>query len=455
MLQEDQRTNLYERTVVPVDRSLPGFSDLLVPEKVCSLISGQLSESSIDITGCRVLYLRYKPETNCIIAYMLQAVIDSRPEEFILYAKLYTVGDFENAVDKSNHHRWVSVPGAQSVLIFRELKAIMYFYPNDCVMDGLRLTSDPKKIQRILYENYDKFPEEEWRISDKRLKLTTVRYKPERRAVIRCDTRAANRKTEKRRPLSVFLRFYGDDHGSRVFALQEELFRLSRTHGVFAVPRPIAYLPQRRLLVMETVHGKDLPEELRGDRAVVAVTQTAIALATLHSFVIPGLPERSIDQYIAETSATREMLKSILPDISDTVEEIFEMLEKYDGDPVKRGTIHGDFYCGQILCDDQGVTILDFDRSSTGDAIMDVGNFTAYLRLMNMNGWLDKASRLEQIFLSAYEEALGKKIPGRCLIFWAAFGLFQMSVRPFRSLENNWPEKTRDILEECRRILNS
>jgi len=452
---ENQSPVVSRQTDFPVDRDLPGFPDLLSSEKVHSLIASRLASGAFRVDDCRIEYLRYKPFTNCIIAYRLGIAGGGSPGEIFFYAKLYSAGDYEIAAAKAASHRWTPVAGFEPVLALPEYSAILYFFPNDCLIDGLRVLSTPKKLQRILYEHYDKFPESQWRISDSRLRLTTVRYKPERRAVLRCDTKAVHREKRIRQPLSVYLRIYADDRGSDVFSLQEELYRMARNSGVFSVPRPLAYIADRKLLLMETLRGDTLPSRLGGNERLLWISRAAIALAAMHQFNIPDLPEKLVRSYIEEAAATRETLLNVISDSARQSEEIFDILKGHNESVSRFGLVHGDFYHGQILCDENSVSILDFDRSYAGDVISDVGNFLAHLRLLSINGELQGDSNLEAAFLKAYEGVTGQGIPAESLNFWIAFGLFQLSVGPFRRLEQGWRAKTRLILGECLRILKS
>lgn len=180
---------------IPRDDSLPGLGVMLDPEKFLTHLRIGIGDRLGVIEACTITYIRYKPKTNCLVAYELSVkeACQEKPKRVIFYAKLYTEDDYFNALDKSQKVRWIKLHDTPSILPLDNQLAILYFFPNDCLIDGLRILSDRKKVQRLLYDSLSGFPAEDWRISDSRLQTTTVRYKPERRAVIRVDTRAVNR----------------------------------------------------------------------------------------------------------------------------------------------------------------------------------------------------------------------------------------------------------------------
>jgi aminoglycoside phosphotransferase (APT) family kinase protein len=389
------------------------------------------------------------------VAYELSAADgDGDLAGSLLYAKLYRAGDFPIALRKARRTRWAETRRLPPVIPLAELSAIVYTYPNDCLIDGLRIVSDPKKIQRLLYEHHWEYVPAEWRISDSRLALTTVRYKPERRAVIRCDTRAINRRSGEKRPLSAYIRIYADQRGDAVHAIQGRLFEARRDR--LAVPRPIAYIRGRRLFAMETIEGTPLLDRLAaGDTC--AVYAAAAAIAELHAHDDTSLPQRTIDSFLADALGSAETLGQVAPETAEAARAIvagLTGLARQCGRG-KSAFVHGDFYYGQVISQEGRAAIIDFDRSFFGEAAADIGNFCAHLRLLGLGGLLGNHGDMEREFLEAYRDRSGEEIPGAVLKFYLAYGLFQLAVGPFRRLERSWKQKTKAILDECQSVLET
>lgn len=443
--------------VIPIDNRLIGLAEMLNPDTVKNKLANRFQKAGAEINSCKVSYIRYKPNTSCIIAYKinLSENIFAGDSELPLYAKVFTEENFPDCADKARSHRWVGFENIDPILILPEYNSILYLFPNDAVIDGLRILSDPKKIQRILYQHYDKFPEREWRIMDSQLKITVVRYKPERRVVLRCDARAKNRESNQKKRVNLYIRIYADDLGERVYEIQKSLYQLSLSQNELIIAKPVCYLNDRKLFIMESIGRKLLMDEImKGNTAALRLTATALSL--LHLNGPRDLPRRNIDSYIQEARSTVDMLISIAPDTRTIVESIYNDLNKYL--PISSGDsprfVHGDFHLGQVIMQDGSAGIIDFDRSHCGDVIADVGNFLAHLRLYSLRGTFSESSDFEIDFLKAYEEKSGENVESKLLTFWTAFGLFQRAVGPFRRLENGWREKTNAILRECRSILS-
>jgi len=400
-LGKNQNLDISRNPEIPEDRALAGFPDLFKPDTILDIVKNRFEGIFSGATDCHIEYIRYKPSTNCIISYRIKKQEVERLEHISLYAKLYTKNDYDDAVEKAANHRWIPIEGIDPYITIPDYHAIVYFFPNDCLIDGLRVLSTPKKIQRILYEHYGDFPEADWRISDSKLKISLARYKPERRAVLRCDTKAVNRQSGERVPLGVYLRIYGDKLGMQVFEIQKALYDKTINSDLLRVPRPIAYLDERNLLVMETVFGEQLLDNLKGIDRIDWIKRTAAALASLHKIETAGLPSKSAQDYLEEAGATRETLAEIMPESNKAISEVFDFLNDNSIDKSGSGTVHGDFYYSQVLCGEKAVSILDFDRSHAGDVVYDIGNFLAHIRFMTINGELEGDSNIESAFLSA------------------------------------------------------
>jgi aminoglycoside phosphotransferase (APT) family kinase protein len=369
------------------------------------------------------------------------------------YSKLYLKDEFDDAAEKAGRHRWTSMSGIGDYMLFPEHHAILYFFPNDPVIDGLRILANPKKMQRVLYQYYSKYPEESWRVSDRRLKISVMRFKPERRAVIRLDTRAVNRADKTKEDLSLYARIYADSSGQKAYDTQKRLYQMSEDRDTPRIPLPIAYLPERRMFLMESLQGVTLQDCIK-NRDLRAVEAAARSLASLHRLSpgdLPAVDPRSWEQRLADTL---DMISGIAPDLSDIAAAVCRSLEKRldIAGEYKPGFVHGDLHPGQIIIDGEKAGFIDFDRSYMGDTAADIGNFIANLKLWSLKDNINTGD-FESAFASGYQKAGGTKLDKDRLSFWTAFSLFELAVNPFRSLEPNWRNKTSQILKICHSLL--
>jgi thiamine kinase-like enzyme len=446
--------NLTESSL-PADANLPGLTSMLNAGIACKILTDHFRNIGKEVSDCGISYIRYKPRTNCIIVYQIKFdhKLPFGGKEFPVYVKLYTADEYKTAAEKAHLQRWVNFHGMGDYLLLPDYQAILYFFPNDSLMGSLRIIAKPKKIQRILYQHFTRYPERDWRISDSKIKLEILRYKPERRAVIRIKTHFKRHDGSRKEKPSVFARFYSDDSGQEVYRVQKQLYQLSCQDRNFNIPEPIVYLPERRIFIMEKLEGETLLDHLKSGNTKTLHT-TAHGLAALQNAGIKDIREFEPSWLVEKTSASFEMISEITPEFSDkagTIHEILsEKVKRYS--PPDTGFVHGDFYPGQVLINDNIAGIIDFDRSCRGDRLADVGNFIAHLKLLRIKNKIND-DPIENIFIQSYENARGVKLNSAAVDFWTAFALYQLAVNPFRGLESNWRARTELILKECHTLL--
>jgi aminoglycoside phosphotransferase (APT) family kinase protein len=439
---------------MPADPLIPGLPVVLHPDAVQEIAVRAVGQTELEVTGAAIDYLRYKPGTNCIVAYTLDWHHGpaGRSDKARLYAKAFTGDDFVQAELKVGGGHRLDAQPFPPVYADHETSTVIYFYPNDAELDGLRLIAEPKKIQRTLYEHIPYLPSGEWRISDRRLKLTTVRYKPEKRAVLRIDTRATHRTSGERRPLSVFLRTYADGRGARVHAIMESLHRQLSGQDKVCTPAPRGYIALRNTLLMDGVAGTPLADRLAGEERDRALDQAATALARLHSAAVEAAPPCGTESLLEEAESTCAFLGRLVPDLAGELGELSARLKSAASRTAvcaRTGFVHGDFHQGQLLLDGESTALLDFDRSYAGDVVADVGNFGAHMHLLERQGRIVDGAGAFARFTAAYERQAGLRLDDQHLKFWQTFGLLQLAVRPFRTLEPGWAGTIRATVSDC------
>jgi len=437
---------------LPPDEILTGLPLLLD----AAAVRQKLNAADADIDGGRIFYLRYKPKTSCIAAYEFerQDATTGGKKTVTFYAKGLMPNAYLLARAKAENHRWIEVPSGPSIVRFDEANALLFTFPNDTLLDGLRILEEPKKLQRFLYEHLSSYPSEKWRLSDKRLATELVRYKPERRAIFRSRTKAIHRKSEEKGKVEVYWRVYGENQGGEVFRRMEFLKKNLSQKDILTIPVPFGYEPERQILLMEALAGQPLLELLSTDQAGTAVAKTAAALAHLHTLSDGQLPVWRAEDFLAEAAETARMLGALLPEEKNRFDHLLEKLKSRAPVPKLSGSfVHGDFYYGQVLVGAEKVGFIDFDRSQSGYPLFDLGNFLAHLKLLELDGRLSHSEKLAEAFVDTYADAGGLESESMELHWWIALALFFLSVGPFRRLEPGWPEKTGRILSAVEELL--
>lgn len=436
--------------VPPRDDHLIGLATLLDRDRIREILSSRRLDPSIQINNCTVSYVRYKPQTNCLVAYEVQYV-DSKSEETVnerFFGKCYLQVDFQNAVDKATFSPEVANSMLPTVITLEDQHSIIYNCRADRTLDSLPLLFDPRKLVRLLYRVLPQYDKDTWRISDKRLRSEVVRFKPEKRALVRITSRVTHRATREKKDLSIYVRHYSGNQGQIVYDnmrdLQTELGGLTN----ITVPEPLAYLPDKRILLLNGVPGERLSDLLAGPLSRDILRRTARALANLHVVAVPNVQQRTTGDLLKDAEDTAASLKCLMPETRPMIDKVLAWLQELNASTGPRGTfVHGDFYYDQVLVRNNAVAILDFDRSYRGDPLADVGNFCAHLLLMGRRQHLSEAAELADAFVDEYFSCTELDADRRRLQLWTIFGLFQLAVSPFRIYDKAWRTKTLDILD--------
>lgn len=425
--------------------------------RVGELLESAHPERTWDASDCRIEYLRYKPDTNCVISYRLwyRDRDTGITKDCLLYGKCFTPADFALAHGKARAQSWTAAAVLQPWTAFPDIPALFYAYPNDAHLSGLAILSQPKKLQRLLYEHPGPYAGPTWRLSDRRLAFDTVRYKPEKRAVISLSTRAVHRETGAREDLRVFVRTYADSRGGRIHSLMEDLRVHMESGNGPVVPISYGYVPERCLLILQAIPGRPLLEFFQPTLDTQAVSHAAVALAQLHRIREVRLPVRTTPDVVEEVVATAVALMRVLPETRGTLDRLVDALRHHGASsrPVEPAFVHGDFHHGQVLVQTGRAALLDFDRSYLGDPAADLGNFCAHAHVLQSQGRLMDSRALAAAMLTDYERAGGMKVETARLAFWTAAALVQLSAHPFRTLQPGWRQRTRELLDLASTLL--
>jgi len=435
---------------LPLDPHLPGLTKLLDSRQFARAVSHLLPAGS-QVTGCRPLYVRYKPGTNAIAAFEVE--IDGHDRPLLLHGKCHPPGDYELARDKAATGRWIEPVLGLPFAVCDKDQLLLFAFPNDQALDGLRLAANPRRLQRALYAHEPDLNQHDWRVSDSRMTIRPVRFKPEKRAVLRIDTRAIHRERKVKKPVRVYARVNRGEQGTSVAALMTRLSLEFADHPLLCTPRVIVYLEEERTTLVADMGGQPLAVDESG------VASAGRVLAYLHPIPHQGLPTRDSRSILASVEETVTTIANLAPELEHEAWILFEKMRLKAGDHMDdRATdfVHGDYHPQQILDLHGRTALLDFDRSYSGDSKADLGNYTAHLIFgdlvsgRNQTGWVPLRDSLVQ----AYRDESGGDISSRDLSFWTALGLMQLAPTPFRVLNREWPQILAATLAACRKELS-
>jgi len=270
------------------------------------------------------------------------------------------------------------------------------------------------------------------------VRLSTVRYRPGQRHVLRARTSTG---------AGWFLKTDRDDSGARAVEAAEVLGPLlARRCPAAAVAEPVGYSADDRAAVWRESSGQPLRYRLATDHAAGTrlVGLVGAALRVVHD-AVPRLHPTVGHDAGAEVAATLragEHIAVLLPDVGATyaavAADVAAGLDRLPGEAP--GFTHGDLKCDNLLVDGDHLRILDLDRSSWADPALDLAKFLADLRW-----WFPPGERADA-FVTALHAGYGTTEPSRWARARLLASLFQLKLAARRCAVHDldWAVQVRD-----------
>ena len=405
------------------DTKLPHLRQLLDSELYTPLIRERAPET--DASDVILSYLRYKPGMNCIAGYEYRAGGSTH----YAYAKIFSGSQAEKRVKA---HR---LAGYDNV----EDPVAVTFFPIDGRLRSLKKLISKEEETRFLQRLFSE--RDELQTGE----LVPIRYKPERRFVSRLTVEGQSRAVVKMHTRTDFARI---KLYSGAFA--------SRGNLVIA-DRP-GHSKRHTTMAYEWLPGTLLSDSLRsGALDAKAVAPVGEALAHLHAQRVVNLPMYSLELRGSHVDAVGRQIAFLCPDLADAAGRTAQKMAALMQPATERFTgTHGDFYAKQILLHEGSVGVLDFDECALTDPMTDIGNFLAHLERDRLRFDLDESMvhDCREAFVAGYTRAGGVYETGREALFRAT-NLFKLLPHPFRFREDDWPDRTAQLLDAVHKTLHS
>lgn len=439
---------------LPDSFDVPGLPALLDAEAMRERFNHSLPNGVHAFESCRIINLRQKTRTTSTICYELVRSLNDETSRQFAYVRAFAHEEYGDALRRVGLTRWEMTEDGLSITPLHDLSAIVYWFPNDERLDGLRRVTVPKKLQRLFYAHFSEYTPESWRVSDRSIRLQVIRYKPERRAILRCRFRAQKLDDSERHERFVYLGLYERERLEGLAITIDRIRELAGDARHWTTASLIGIDEDDALVIWDELSGKPLRESLCAAGWEPAVDSCAKAIAEMHDADGSLLPSRdNIESQLADVSA---YLLRTLPECRELITAIVRRLEQCQAltEPEQRSVVHGDLHSGQMIVGEAQVGIIDFDRAHRGNPLEDLGNMRAQLWLGPPEGRGYDPDVVFDRFLAAYARVREIDPNPRALAEWTAFSLFRSAAAPLGRFESSWRLKARNILHEAENSLS-
>lgn len=289
--------------------------------------------------------------------------------------------------------------------------------------------------------------------------VTTVRYRPGQRHVLRYDSDRAGRGGVR---AHLFAKLYPDDSGRAVATLVERVAdRLEGSGAPFRAWRPLVYLPADRAVVSQAVPGAPLAHRLQRPGAALALLlcragEGLRALQAVNPDGLGDLVTRGIADEIAATARAGQHVAALDAPLGaryrQALERAGELADRLPDEPARLA--HGDFKADHVWDSSDGLMLMDFDSAGLADPALDCGKLLADLRWAYGQSGRLGAEAAQASFLRGYLEHDPHVRLTRCRVAEAVW-LVKLAARRVPVAELDWSHRVEQLLEQAESVLDA
>jgi aminoglycoside phosphotransferase (APT) family kinase protein len=294
------------------------------------------------------------------------------------------------------------------------------------------------------------------------------RHRPGRRCLLRVTLRLVGPAGESSTRV-VFAKLFADDRGARAFTHLKALWDVSRRSSCLRLAEPLGYDADRRMLLMEEVHGdralndwircleeeQPLPAGVEMARLEAAMAVVAEALAELQGSAIDPGESRRFEDDCGQAVAQTRALEGAHPKLAREARALLESLTATEPSGVRLVPAHGGFRHKQLLGNDRSLTIIDWDGFTLAPPALDAASFACRLRHFPITrpGRFQELERLAGVF----RRELAARVPAfdvREMARYEALILVETAQRALRHPRQSHriEAEARALLTEARRL---
>lgn len=239
--------------------------------------------------------------------------------------------------------------------------------------------------------------------------------------------------------------------------LCDQGFHSRGARGV-SVPRPVAYLPEFALLLMEEAQGSSVQRLLKeGLASDEHLRQLARVLLQLHSLPAAfGRPFTLDDHLAVRCAGLTDALRDAFPDLARPLGRLLERARAAEQDELAPActVAHGDYHPGQVHIDGENLWLVDLDPLHQGNPGYDLAMVLFSLkRLETTPAETRTIASLRASFLATYFAAVEPRRAARLPLDVALIYLKRACKRFRYQDEDGWPNAVRRQIALAERCL--
>jgi len=285
--------------------------------------------------------------------------------------------------------------------------------------------------------------------------VTSIRYRPGQRHVLRYDA------VDAARAETVFAKLYTGEDGARVFhrATRAEEWLAQHGEGVTSV-RPLAYVAEDGVVLYPGLSGAPLAKHLRRPNRRVGwcFERVGVALHALHRFPSEAAGPLQRHDFAAEVrqiARASEHLSVLLPSVGAVIDALLDRAQAlHQRLPQEPPTFtHGDFKSEHVWVAPGGPTLIDFDSSHLADPALDVGKFLADLQLWHVTRQQPGLEQAQDRFLAGYAPGAPAERQVRARLY-EVVELVKITARRVRLFDDGWASRTQQLIHRAHALMN-
>ena len=312
-------------------------------------------------------------------------------------------------------------PFATPAAILNELPMVFHVFPLDGELPTLVQATEPAYMLDLLRSALPA-------ARDRHLILDSCQvdlghYGRQHRCVLRYTIDGHSATTHEQRRQQIYGKVAADGRGELVdqaLTLLRQRLRPFNHGASFRIPNTLGYYPDLNLILLDAVPGQPQLSTLLKGQAVAGALTLNQALATaaqmaarLHLSEIQLGRLRTLKSEVDELQAACQIARELTPALALHLQELVNRLKPYLAQPTLPYCFsHGDFTHTQIIFEGTVGGLVDFDTICQAEPALDLGQFTAYVRLAVAKATAagtateEDAEQLCLYFLQAYGQAI-------------------------------------------------